>query len=53
MRRRLWLLIQMIQYRLDDDSEHPEIVRARRDSAGMLYAGDRYFLRCMHIIPRG
>ena len=42
----------IIRYRLEDDSNNPELVQAIKESAGSLYAGDCCFLTCMRFIPR-
>ena len=40
------------RYRLEDDSNNPELVQAIKEAAGTLYGGDRCFLTCMHSITR-
>ena len=40
------------RYRLEDDSNNPELAQALKESAGTLYAGDRCFLTCTWFIPR-
>ena len=42
----------IIRYRLEDDSNNPELVQAIKEAAGTLYGGDRFFLTCTRFIPR-
>ena len=40
------------RYRLEDDSNNPELVQDIKEAAGTLYGGDRCFITCMRFITR-